>query len=77
MKLFIRHLIEILYSVAVTYMIGRWGVNMAYLERGYKALGGELLLIPIAYLIAWGAIHYFIDALEETANEMFIQEKEK
>ncbi|MEY8424594.1 hypothetical protein AALB52_18010 [Lachnospiraceae bacterium 38-14] len=50
---------------------------MAYLERGYKALGGEFLLIPIAYMIAWGAIHYFIDALEETANEMFIQEKEK
>lgn len=77
MKTFIRYLIEAIYSVAVTYMIGRWGVNMAYLERGYEALGGELLLIPIAYLIAWSAISLFIDALEETANEMFIQEKEK
>lgn len=77
MRIFIRHLIEAIYSVAITHMIGRWGVSMAYLERGYKALGGEILLMPIAYMIAWSAIHYFIDALEETANEMFIQEKEK
>lgn len=77
MKIFLRYLIETIYCVAITYMIGRCGVNMAYLERGYKALGGEILLIPIAYIIAWGTIHYFIDTLEEMANEMFIQEKGK
>lgn len=77
MKTFIRYLIETIYSVAITYMIGRWGVYMAYLERGYKAVGGEILLIPVTYLVAWCIIRYFIITLEELAYEECNYREEK
>lgn len=69
MKAFLKHLIEAVYSTAITYMVGRWGTCMAYIERGYKAVGGEILLIPLTYLTAWCTIRYFINTLEELAYE--------
>ena len=41
-----------LYVLAVTYMAGKWAIHYAYLERGYDAIGGEYLFIP---MVAWAA----------------------
>lgn len=68
-KSFMKCLIETAYATAITYMVGRWGICMAYIERGYKAVGGEILLIPGTYLAAWCTIRYFINTLEELAYE--------
>ena len=58
-------LISASYAAVITYMVGKWGFCMAYMERGYAAVGGEYLLIPMTYWAAGGAMHCFINALEE------------
>ena len=35
------------YVLAVTYMAGKWAIRHAYPERGYDAIGGEYLFIPM------------------------------
>ena len=57
-------LISASYAAVITYMVGKWGFLMAYMERGYAAVGGEYLFIPLAYCVAGSAMHYFISALE-------------
>ncbi len=52
------------YAAVITYMVGKWGFFMAYMERGYAAVGGEYFLIPMTYCAAGSAMHYFISALE-------------
>lgn len=63
-RMIMKHLIVTAYAVVVTYMVGKWGFAMAYMERGYAAVGGEYLLIPMTYWAAGSAMHYFISALE-------------
>lgn len=38
-------------AAAVTYLYSLWAIEQAYIQRGYKAYGGEYLLLP---LVAWG-----------------------
>lgn len=63
-----RQFLEVGYALAVTYAVGSWAVHYAYLERGYKAVGGEYLLILMAYWGALKTIHYLFDVLEEEAH---------
>lgn len=61
----VRHAIALVYVLSVTYMIGRWAIHSAGLKRGYFAIGGEYLFIP---LVAWAAsrvINLFMDVLIE------------
>lgn len=37
----IRNLVAIVYTLAVTFAVGKWAIYAAYLERGYEAVGGE------------------------------------
>lgn len=46
-----------------------------YIERGYEAVGGEYLLIPVVYWGAWKAINYLFDSLEELENERNCRKK--
>lgn len=39
-----RDLIAVIWSLLVTGAISKWAFHVAYLERGYKAVGGEYLL---------------------------------
>lgn len=64
-----RGLVETAYTLAVTFFVGKWAVHTAYLERGYRAIGGEYLLILVTYWAAWKTIHYLFDALEEMDYE--------
>ena len=45
-----RDLIAVIWTLLVTYAIGKWSFHLAYIERGYEAVGGEYLLIPVVYL---------------------------
>lgn len=65
----IRSLLEAVYILTVTFAIGKWAVCMAYLERGYKAVGGEYILIPMVCWAAWKSINYLFDTLEKLEYE--------
>ena len=45
-----RDLIAVIWSLLVTGGISKWAFHVAYLERGYKAVGGEYLVILVAYV---------------------------
>lgn len=62
------------YALAVTVMIVKWAFHTAYLERGYEAVGGEYLLIPMVFFIAYKAFEFFINTLEE---EVYGSNKER
>ncbi len=53
------------YVVAVTYMAGKWAIRYAYLERGYDAIGGEYLFIPMVAWAAYKLINIFLNVLED------------
>lgn len=63
------------YLDAACHAIGKWAFHLAYIERGYKAVGGEYLLIPVVYWGAWKAINYLFDSLEELENERNCRKK--
>lgn len=70
-----RDLIAVIWTLLVTYAIGKWAFHLAYIERGYEAVGGEYLLIPVVYWGAWKAINYLFDSLEELENERNCRKK--
>ena len=72
---FLRELAESMYALAVMIAIGKWAIRMAYLERGYEAIGGEYCLMIMAYWVAWKIIHYLFDALEDLDYERKRKEK--
>lgn len=57
-------LLKIGYASIVTYAVGRWAVNYAYLERGYEAVGGEILILPLVWWAAYRLIHHLFNVLE-------------
>lgn len=65
----IRNLAVAVYTIAVTSAVGRWAVRAAYLERGYEAAGGEYCLILMVCWMAWKAINYLFDTLEDFEYE--------
>jgi hypothetical protein len=51
--------LELFYSLTITYFVGRWAIAAAYAERGYKAYGGEYLLILFTFLACYYIIGKF------------------
>ncbi len=60
----VRCLFEFGYASAVTYAIGKWSISYAYLERGYEAVGGEVLILPAVWWVAYKLVHHFCNILE-------------
>lgn len=65
-----RDLIAVIWTLLVTYAIGKWAFHLAYIERGYEAVGGEYLLILAVYWGAWKAINCLFDSLEEYVRSL-------
>lgn len=61
-----RDLIAVIWSLLVTGAISKWAFHVAYLERGYKAVGGEYLVILVAYVAAWKA--FILLTLQKSEN---------
>ena len=38
-----RDLIAVIWTLLVTYAIGKWAFHLAYIERGYEAVGGVFI----------------------------------
>lgn len=66
---FLRDVAAFAYALAVTLSAGKWVICMAYMERGYEAVGGEYLLVPIVYWMEWKIINCFFDTLEDLIYE--------
>ena len=60
----IKNLAAVVYTLAITFAIGKWSIHAAYIERGYKAVGGEYCLIFMACWMAWKTINYLLKTLE-------------
>lgn len=54
-------ILELFYSFTITYFVGKWAIAYAYAERGYKAYGGEYLMIFAAFVLSFCTIRYFFD----------------
>lgn len=67
-KKWMQNAVVAIYVLSVTYMMGKWAIYYAYLERGYVAVGGEYLFIPIVAWIAYKTICKFLDLLEEKGD---------
>lgn len=52
-------LLELFYSLTMTYLVGRGVIDYAYAVRGYKAYGGEYILILSAFVLSFYGIHIF------------------
>lgn len=65
----VRKWVEIMYAFVIMLAIGKWAIHVAYLERGYEAIGGEYCLILMTYWAAWKTIHYLFGALEDLKYE--------
>lgn len=64
-----REIAAIVYTLTITFAIGKWAICMAYRERGYEAIGGEYCLILMVYWAAWKSINYLFDILEDLEYE--------
>lgn len=65
----VRELMGVIYAIVIMLAIGKWAIHMAYLERGYEAIGGEYCLMIMAYWVAWKTINHLFDALEDLDYE--------
>lgn len=53
-------ILELFYSLTITYFAGSWAIDYAYRERGYRAVGGEYLFILMVFVISyWGICNFF------------------
>lgn len=56
-------LLELFYSLTITYFVAKWAIEYAYSVRGYEAYGGEYILIIMAFGLSWISIHTFFRLL--------------
>lgn len=70
-----RNLVAVAYTFAVTSAVGKWATCIAYLERGYEAIGGEYCLVLMVCWVAWKAINYLFDTLEDLEYERNCKER--
>lgn len=55
----------VVYALVITFLLGKWSLHMAYLERGYETVGGEYCLVYIVGLASGMAIEHFFESLED------------
>lgn len=64
-KKLLKDIIQTIASLAVTVAAGKWAFAYAYAERGYHAIGGELLVPVLAYLFTYYAVGIVLNIWEE------------
>ena len=69
MKRILRVAFRVIYALWLTSMVGCWLINEAFLERGYHAMGGEMLLIPFVFFGAYKLAELFFRESEDAEDE--------
>ncbi len=65
MRQMIKNVIVLIYTLSVTFMMGKWAIKYALVKRNYEAIGGEYFLIPVVAWAAYKVINIFLDLLDE------------
>lgn len=55
-----KRIVQILASIAVASSMLLWASDIAYIQRGYEAIGGEYIAAILAAVIVW----WLIDRIE-------------
>lgn len=61
----LRCIVEVTYTLSITVAAMKWSSYMAYVQRGYEAVGSEYFFAGIAGYIAYRAIDILFETLEE------------
>lgn len=61
----LRCIAEVTYTFSITIAAMKWSRYMAYVQRGYEAVGSEYYFAGIAGYIAYRAIDMLFETLEE------------
>ena len=64
-----QYIVEPSFTLMVTHAAMKWSSHVAYMQRGYTAIGGELIFAGVAGYIAYKVIDTFFEALEEAIYE--------
>ncbi len=65
----IKNIVIIAYTLTITYLATQCAFEIAYAERGYDAIGGEYVVIPVAAYVAYRTITIVAENIEEDLNE--------
>lgn len=73
----LRQIVEVDCALTVTYLVGRWAVHCAYVERGCPAVGGEWLLIIFVYWGTYRAVRAVFNHIDQKRGVYGGRYKEK
>jgi uncharacterized membrane protein YcjF (UPF0283 family) len=59
-------IIKLFFSYSVAYFASLWLVQNAFVKRGYKAYGGEYILVVLIFLLSYGVLHTFFRYFRRT-----------
>lgn len=72
MKKVKRYILENWYWIVLGLVLTRKGIECAYIERGYRAVGGEWMILPILLILV-----YLVKGTYRSIIDIFvIEEKE-
>lgn len=54
-------ILKLLFSYSISCFVFQWAVRIAYIERGYKAYGGEYMLAVATFMITYFAINKLLN----------------
>lgn len=52
---------KLMISLSVTAAAGIWAIQKAYEDRGYQAVGGECLFIPLVFVLVYWLLGYVFE----------------
>jgi len=55
-------------TIVLTYLYSMWSIEQAFLQRGYKAYGGEYLMIPFVFY----GLYKIFGEIQKLFNECYI-----
>lgn len=68
-KAALEHVAGLIFGAVAAHYIGNWAISYSYHQRGYDAIGGEYLLIPMVFIVAYVAMYGLLKGLE-AANDV-------
>ena len=60
-RLLVAFLTRLIFSLSITAAAGIWAIQKAYEDRGYEAIGGEYLLIPLVFVLVYWILGYVFE----------------
>lgn len=62
-------------SAFITYLLAQYLITVAYEERGYKAVGGEYIAIPVVFFMSYKFIGFVMKFVSVKVEKTWKKEK--